>query len=351
MIDITQLAAMVSSNNFVQAGIILFVFFFVAKLFIVIVEKVILRLTAKTKTDVDDKIVEKSHKPVSFILFLIGLRLAIIPIGFIESAYNVMNNILYTLMILVFGYLVVLTIDIIVNSWGKKIAERTKSDLDDTILALAHKTAELVIYVIALLIILDYWGVQVGPMLASLGIAGLAIAFALQNTLANIFGGVALILDKTIKIGDVVKLDADTMGTVYGIGIRSTKIKTWDNEIITIPNGKLVESKIQNFSQPDPSVRINVEFGVEYGSKIDKVKKVVLDTVKKIKDVEKDPEPRILFLTMADSSLNFKVMFWVDSLDKKWPVHQEAIQKIYENLGKAKIGIPFPQMDVHMKRK
>ena len=351
MIDINSLLNLISSNKYVKAAIILFVFFFVSKLLAVIAEKIILKLTVKTKTEVDDLIVKKTNKPISFILLLMGIRLAIIPIGFIESAYTVITNILYSLMIFFAGYIVISIIDVLVNSWGKTFTKRTKSELDDTMLSLVHKTTELVIYIMVILVVLDTWGIKIGPLLAGLGIAGLAIAFALQSTLANIFGGVALILDKTIKIGDVVKLDTDTMGVVYGVGIRATRIKTWDNEIITIPNGKLVESKIQNFSQPDPSVRINIEFGVEYGSKIDKVKKVALDTVKKIKDVEKDPEPRILFLAMADSSLNFKLMFWVDDMSKKWDVHQEAITNLYENLGKAKIGIPFPQMDVHLKKK
>jgi MscS family membrane protein len=351
MIDINSLFNLISSNKYVRSAIILFVFFFIAKSLAIIVEKIILKLTMKTKTEVDDLIVKKTNKPISLILLLMGIRLAIVPIGFIESAYTIIANILYSLMIFIGGYIIITIIDVIVNNWGKTFTKRTKSEIDDTILSLIHKTIELVIYIIAILIILDNWGIKIGPLLASLGIAGLAIAFALQNTLANIFGGVSLILDKSIKIGDIVKLDADTMGTVYGIGIRSTKIKTWDNEIIIIPNGKLVESKIQNISQPDPSIRINIEFGVEYGSNIEKVKKVALDTINKIKEVSKEPVPKILFLAMADSSLNFKLMFWVDDISKKWDVHQEAITNLYNNLRKNKIGIPFPQMDVHLKKK
>jgi len=279
------------------------------------------------------------------------LRLALIPLPFQEKILTYLTRFLYSIIVVVAGYLVIKVFDIIIGEWGKGFAKKTKTNVDDTIISLLHKVAQIIMVVLVFLFILDGWGVQIGPLLASLGVAGIAVAFALQSTIANIFGGISLILDKTLKKGDIVKLDGGESGVVYDVGIRSTKVKTWNNEIITIPNGKLVESMVHNISLPDPSIRINIEFGVAYGSKIDKVKKIVVDSVLSCKDTLRDPAPRILFLAMADSSLNFKVMFWVDDLSKKWDTHQEAIQKIYENLGKNKISIPYPQMDVHLKKK
>ena len=166
-------------------------------------------------------------------------------------------------------------------------------------------------FIIVLLAILKIWGIQIGPLLAGLGIGGIAIAFAMQSTLGNIFGGVSLILDKTIKVGDVVYLDNETKGTILDIGLRSTKIKTFDNELIIIPNGEVANKKIQNVVQPDPSARVVIPFSVAYGSNVDKVKKIVLKEIAKIDGKDEEKEPNVRFLSMGDSALLFKAYFWM----------------------------------------
>ena len=350
--DISQLINASWENAYMHALIILVSFFVISKIIVFISERWILKLTAKTKTDVDDLIVKKINRPISLALLLFGLSLALVPIK-IGTYFGfdidfIVSKIMGTVIAIIIAYMIIGVLDIIINEWGKSFAQKTKSRLDDNLVSLSHRFSRIILAIFALLFVLDLWGVKVGPLLASLGIAGIAIAFALQSTLGNIFGGVSIILDKTVKVGDIIKLDSGEMGVVYDVGIRSTKIKTWDNEIVTIPNGKLADSRVQNFSMPDPSSRINVEFGVEYGSDPDKVKKIALDVAKSVKDVIKEPEPRILFLNMGDFALQFKLMVWVDSLDKKWPTHQEVITKLYTELNKKKIGIPFPTRTLYM---
>lgn len=155
-----------------------------------------------------------------------------------------------------------------------------------------------------------------------------------------------MMIDRSIKVGDIIKIDSGEMGTVFDVGLRSTRIKTFDNEVIILPNGKLAESKIHNFVLPDPSIRVNVEFGVEYGADPEFVKVMAVEEVKQVKDVMKEPAPLILFTAMGDNALLFKIMFWVNDMSKKWPTHQEAITRIYRRLYKEKIGIPFPQRTV-----
>jgi MscS family membrane protein len=349
--DINLIITYIKDNVYVQSLIIFFAFFIISKIALYISEKVFLKLAKKTKTDVDNLIVEKTSKPSSLLLLLIGMRLALIPLPLQEKVLTYLSRFIYSMIVVVVGYLVIKVFDIIIGEWGKGLAKKTKTSVDDTIISLLHKVAQIIMVILVFLFILDGWGIEIGPLLASLGVAGIAVAFALQSTIANIFGGVALILDKTIKKGDIVKLDAGASGKVYDVGIRSTKVKTWDNEIITIPNGKLVESNVHNVTLPDPSIRINIEFGVAYGSNIEKVKKLAMDTALSCKDTLKDPAPRVLFLNMADSALQFKLMFWVDEISKKWDTHQHVITNLYDNLNKKKIGIPFPQMDVHLKKK
>ena len=130
--------------------------------------------------------------------------------------------------------------------------------------------------------------------------------------------------------------------------MRSTKIKNFDNEVIIVPNGVLVDSRIQNYVLPDPSARVVVDFGVEYGSDVDKVKRVILGEIKKLKKALKDPEPQVRFLLMADFSLNFSARFWVADYTERVVVKEEATCLFYKALNKAKIGIPFPTRTVYI---
>jgi MscS family membrane protein len=114
------------------------------------------------------------------------------------------------------------------------------------------------------------------------------------------------------------------MGEIYKIGLRTTRIKTFDNEMIIIPNSKVSDSTVQNFFQPDRSIRVNVEFGVEYGNDPEYNKKITLEEINKISFIDKSQDISVLFTNMGASSLDFKCMFWVNDIDKKWPAHQEA---------------------------
>ena len=132
--------------------------------------------------------------------------------------------------------------------------------------------------------------------------------------------------------------------------MRSTKILTFDNELMIIPNSTIATSNIHNIGEPEPKTRVVVQFSVAYGSDIAKVKKVVMAEIKKVEHFINDPEPKVRFLEMADSSLNFKAYFYVDSFEYKWSSIDEINTYIYNALNKNKIEIPFPQRDVHLKK-
>ena len=337
---------LMTGNVYISAIFILIVFFVLSKLVIAVIERIVLKLTAKTKTDVDDNIVKAINRPLSLLILLFGFKIFFLQIWSNYSIINYVNYAIISIMVLIGVKTFNKVIDIIMVGWGQEWAKKTKSHLDDQLVNLVHQFSTVILYILAMLWILSIWGIEIGPLLAGLGIGGLAIAFALQPTLANIFGGISLILDKTIKVGDIVKLDSGESGIVFDIGLRSTRVKTWTSEILIIPNSKLVDSKVINFNQPDRTIRIDIKFGVAYGSKIDKVKKLALDCTKKEEHVLKDPAPGVLFLDMGDSSLNFLLKVYVDDLSNKWDTHQSIIEKLYNSLNKAKISIPFPQREL-----
>lgn len=312
----------------------------------------ILKFAAKkTKTDADDLLIKKSRNPLTFWFFLISVRLGIEEITLAENTSYLLENIIISLILVSLAHVLYLILDIIIFRAIIRVAKKTKTTLDDGLFTIVQSTLKIALIVLVFLYILNIWGVQIGPFLAGLGIAGLAVALALQPTLSNIFSGVALILDKTVRVGDLVYLDAETRGTIEKIGFRSTKIKTADNELIIIPNSKLADSKIQNIALPEPKSRVVVPFSIGYGSNIEKVKKIVTKEIQSISKLSKKSEIIVQFIAMSTSSLEFKAYFFVNHYGERGAATDEANTKIYNALNKNKIEVPFSRLDIRVKKK
>lgn len=344
-----EIINLITQNKYAYALTVLIAFYLGTRILIYILEAYVKKLFEKTKTDIDDKIFNAVDKSISWILLLIGLKISI-GIVLTNTYLKYSQKGINTLIIIALTAMVVKIVSILIKGWSKTLSKKSKSAMNTQLVRMTDKFAKIIIYVLALLFILQSWNIQIGPLIASLGIAGLAVAFALQNSLGNIFGGISMVMDKTAKAHDVIELENGIMGEIEDVGLRSTKIRTFDNELIIIPNGKLSESQIKNYVLPDLSARVVVPFGVAYGTDIKKVKQIILKEIKKIKDLMKEKKPMVRFLEMADSSLNFKAYFWVNNYSNKWAALDQANTLIYEALNKNNIEIPFPQRDVHMKK-
>jgi len=298
----------------------------------------------------DDIIIERSSKPITFLLAFVSLKIAINELSLSGNLLGNINAVINSVIVILIGYVFYVFIDIaIAEIWGK-FATKAKLSAGESLSSLIHGLLKVLLVVLMIVYILDLWGVEVTPLLAGLGLAGLAIALALQPTLANVFSGISIIMDKSVRVGDLVYLDAQTKGKIKRVGLRSTRIITFDNELVIVPNTKLADSMIQNIALPEPKSRAVIQFGVAYGSEIDKVKKIVLKEINGVKNICEDPEPMVRFIEMGDSSLNFKVYFYVDHYSERFNAIDEANTKIYNALNKNGIRIPFPQMDVHLKK-
>ncbi|NQV09491.1 mechanosensitive ion channel [Candidatus Woesearchaeota archaeon] len=338
-------------NKYFQSLIVIVAFVILTKLILVLFKNIFSKLVLKTKTDVDDLIVKKIRNPIFYILIILGVKTSVIPLNIQNGFAQNLNIILNSIIVIIITYMISKTLSIIVDGWGKEWSKRTNSSIDDGILPLIHKAISAVIWIFGGLYLLNLWGISIGPFLASLGIAGIAIGFAVKDSLANIFGGIQLILDKSIKVGDTVKLEKGDTGKVMDVGLRSTRVRNWDNEVIIIPNGQLANTSVVNYAQPDLSAREVVNFGVEYGSDPDKVKKVAMGVIKKVKTIVNEPEPFVRFINMGDFSLDFKLYFWVADYRQRFMTKDIVMTSLYRELKKAKIGIPFPTRTLYMHKK
>ena len=333
-------------NKYILSLIILFLFVILAKLVLFIFSKYLEKFAAKTETEFDDLIFAKTKRPVFYLILAYGLKLSLLNL----EIDGVVSNLIATIMAIMFVIILDRIVEITVEVWGKTFAKKTKTKIDNILIPMIHKTIKVIFVIIAFIWILDIWNINITPYLAGVGISGMVLGLALQDSLKNVFGGISLILDKTFRVGDKIKIESGNLGEVYDIGLRSTKIRTYDNEIIMVPNGHLANSRIQNYTRPTAKIRVGVNIGVEYGNNIKHVQKIVVKTIKSMKDVLDDPAPAAHFFEMGDFSLKFKAYFWVDSWKNAYTKKLEATEKIYDALNKSKIGIPFPTRTIYLQK-
>lgn len=216
---------------------------------------------------------------------------------------------------------------------------------------LTHLICRLITWTILLVLlwnVSEYIGISFTAVFASAGIAGIAIALAAREILANFFGGIGILMDRPFKTGDFILLDSGERGMVVNVGMRSTRILTRDDIQIAIPNSIITNTKIINESAPRHRFRVRIKIGVAYGSDIDLVEKTLLGVARSNKLSCPTPDPRVRFRSFGDSALDFELLCWAHRpLDKGRLIHELncEISKTFKAEG---IQIPFPQRDIHL---
>ncbi len=308
---------------------------------------VLLRLAKKTKTEVDDILIRAVKNVVTYSIPVIGLMVALTPLALqTPIPERILFSILVVLLMRGANRLLGDVSKWLEETWVK----RTSSTLDAGLLPLLRKAAKTTVVILGVLIILGKWEIQIGPLLGALGIGGLAIALALNSSLSNVFAGIQLILDRSVNVGDKVQLESGESGVLLDIGLRTTMMRTYDNEVISLPNSQLANARIKNYTKPDATIRVGVNFAVVYGSDVAEVKRVVLDAIGQLDDILQEPEPQVLFLNMGDFSLDMCARVWVDNYGKQFARKLEMTELVYNTLNESSIEIPFPTRTVYTKQ-
>ncbi len=341
-----KLWAFMAESRIVGAIIIITGAILLAIIVAFFINRVLSEVVKRTNYNLDDHVLGMIKKPVLLTILLAGASASIKwaqprpPFEFIILA------VLKTCMILLWSLTIVGIIkgvsQNVIQSWQKSRRQGTE------MIRLVDNLARLVVMIGGVFLFLSTWDINVTPLLASAGIAGVAVALAAKETLANLFGGISLMLDQPFKTGDYIVLDSGERGEVREIGMRSTRVWTRDDVLISIPNSVITNSKIVNESAPLPSFRVRVKIGVAYGSDIRLVEKVLLEVADKNRNVVRSPEPRVRFRAFGDSSLDFELLCWGHSPEQKGLLIHELNCDVYEAFNREKIAIPFPQRDVHV---
>ncbi|OYT32835.1 mechanosensitive ion channel protein MscS [Candidatus Woesearchaeota archaeon ex4484_78] len=217
------------------------------------------------------------------------------------------------------------------------------------------RSLDIIIYTVAGIIILNFFGIKVTPILATLGVGGIAVALALQDTLENFFSGFYIVTDKSVKLGDLIELEGGAIkGHVEDIGWRTTRIKTLSGNMIIIPNSKLSQAITTNYDLQNKQTSVIIPVSVSYDSDLEKVEKTSEQVAKKIQKNTKGAvsafEPIIRYNMFGDNGIHFKVILKAEHETGKYLIKHEFIKALHKEFKKQKIEMPYPQMDVHLKK-
>jgi small conductance mechanosensitive channel len=255
--------------------------------------------------------------------------------------FSVME-IIWFVVVLVVGFLVVKLLVILLR---KSLA---KTKLPEILRDFMIKLTAIFLYILVFLLALTALGYNMSAIVIGLSaILGLIMGFGLQDTVTNMASGFWIALIRPFDKNDVISTQGLT-GKIVGIGIMTTKLLTPDNVVITIPNKMVWGSPVINYTRMNIR-RVDVNVGVAYGTDLDKAVKIAMDVMKNHQLVLEKPEPSVAITELADSSINLQLRAWTNT-DNYWAVKGDLTKRIYEEYSKKGIEIPFPQMDVHLKK-
>jgi len=339
-----------------------------AKLLSFLLKKIIKPFVEKSKSRLDDRILEVAESATFRLIILGGFYFAVNNLRygyflyeenadtlfkksypFVDKFLSLADNVLYLLLVLIILLLSYRVITILFDWYAEKINAGENRNLSGSLFPLLKKVSNIIIGALAIVIILSRFNVDISAFIVSLGVGSLAIALAAQDTLSNMIAGFIIMIDRPFRIGDRIRY-GDDIGDVAEIGIRSTKILDFDNNLVIMPNNEIVKSKIINVTYPNILTRVIVEVGVAYGTDLKKVREIMLKAANAHPLISKEIPADVVLLSFGDSSLDLRLAARTDDYRHAWTMQCELRETIYEEFNKAGIEIPFPQRVVYMKK-
>jgi len=323
--------------------------FLVFKVFTLYLVHILHKVSKKTKMTFDDVVIDfikGIHWPFyAFLSFYIASNFLILP-GFVNSGLR------YILVLFIAYYAAKGITEIINHFFSSYVGKREKEESSESssMVSVLHIIVKVVIWSVAFLMVLSNFGISITPLIASLGIGGIAIALAIQNLLGDLFSAFAIYFDKPFKEGDFIIVGSD-MGVVKYIGIKTTRIQALGGQEIVISNSELMGTRINNYKKMEKR-RVVFGFGVEYGTSLKKLKKINEIVKKIIEGIKEAKLDRVHFKEFGEFSLNYEVVYYVSTNDynKYMDIQQEINFKIKEEFEKEKISMAFPTSTVYLER-
>lgn len=324
-----------------------------------LITNIILSLTLKYRTirnseSIDIQLIGAVKGPIMLSIIFSGVALGIVSLMQIDDPYfdvardmeTWVQRIWSISIVAVITYGISRTLQSVLTWYVKELASKTTTTLDDKFIPIVNRILPVLVYTLGLLIILDILTVPISPLLAGLGIGGLGVALALSPSLSSFIAGTYVVTEGQIKENDYIELDNGLAGFVVDVGWRSTRIRSRLNNLVIIPNNKLTDSILTNYSTPSPVLTGIVECGVSYESDLEQVENISIDVTKAIINESelavKDFEPVVRFSEFGDSNVNFVIIFQAMDRVASFAIKSAIIKNLYARFKQEGIEINYP---------
>jgi small-conductance mechanosensitive channel len=218
------------------------------------------------------------------------------------------------------------------------------------LLTLLRRIAIVFLVTTGVIVILSHFGVNVTALTASLGIAGLALSLAAQDTLSDAISGFIILIDQPFRVGDRIEIaEENTWGDVVEIGTRTTRIRTRDNRLVIVPNSIIGTSQVVNYTYPDPEFRVQTHVGIGYGADIEQARRIIIETVRQVPGVLPDRPVDALYNEMGDSAMVFRVRWWIESYADTRRIYDRVHTALQQALDANGVDMPFPTQTVNLR--
>jgi small-conductance mechanosensitive channel len=309
----------------------------------------------KTETQLDDIILMAVGTPLVIAIIALSFYFALTRFDIIPESMGGFSTsqVINAVFILLWAWIASVFFQNLIRTYGVVIAEKTETDLNRLIPILLVTIRYLIWFVVFLLLLANF-NIDITALLAAAGIAGIALALAAQDILSNFMGGAIIAIDKPFRIGDRIRIDT-FFGDVVALGPRSTRIRTLDNKMVTIPNATVTKGVVINYAMPNNTLKIRIPFSVAYGSDMERVTEILLEIAREAAEktswVITDPAPCVYFREFGESGLNGQLTLWANNYDYEWEVQDWVNRRIARRFREEQIEMPFRQVDIWMRSK
>jgi MscS family membrane protein len=301
------------------------------------------RLAARTETDLDDRLLEITRKPVRRLLVAAGLYEVTMELPLAQRTWTILSGLVLVYGVWIAAKLVTQVALVLLSAYAKRVADHDQFRKD--YFPLLSKVIGLILGIIGLMIVLGHFGKDVTSLVAALGIGGVAVSLAAKDTLGSMIAGFVILLDRPFRPGDRIRLASGEIGDVVDIGTRSTRVQLLDQNLLVVPNNELVNSRVVNFNFPAHSSGVSLEIRLPYGSDLEKARKICADILAGQQEIVQPP-PAPALTSFAPDHMVLTVSFTVPEYTLAGPVVDRVRSEIHEKLYAAglRFGTPTSEM-------
>ena len=344
-LDPLLLLVLTSISIFVSAVVLAFIFNKA-------IYPLILRFTNFTPTNLDVRLVQALRRPLTLGILLGGLYFTLVlPLELTHAVRHIIDRGAAILGLALGVYALSSLVSDVFHWYYEEISPQTSSTLDDRIMPMLRRFATVLVYALGGLLVLDLLNINISPLIAGLGLGGLAVALALQPTLSNLFAGTYVMTEGVVTHGDYIELENGVAGYVIDVGWRSTRLRTWTNNLVVVPNSRFAETIITNYQGPIPAVNIYLTCGVSYDSDLFLVEQVCKEEMERLLEEDdravKEYGSYFAYESFDDSNVTFYLFLQARDRIASFEVQSELIRMVHRRFGEEGIVINYPMRTIN----